>query len=176
MFDVCANRKIDPQTELDTNFIAKALHDGRSDVHKMFDEYQDALKTRDNFPKSAQPFMTDNQVVMSALYCKDPDDVKIVTKPADLGPNKEIDFSIDFWRANTNEIFETARGHEVTPALIAGANKALNENIPAHDRDRAVAQFNDRARTENQPMEIVLERQTGQLQLQVADSKVTASK
>ena len=178
MFDaVCTNLKkhpADPQTEVDTDVIAKALHDGNISIRDVFDNHVNNLKAQDNFsPSHQQPFSSHFQTFMSALHCKDPADVSAVIDPKD--PNK-IDFHIDFWRADTNSIYEAAKGHTVNPALIAGADKALNDSIPAEDRDQAVAQFNERARTDKQPMRIELNPQSGEIELKAADPNITASK
>jgi hypothetical protein len=167
MFDaVCANLKkhpADAQIDVDTDVVAKALHDGRIDVRELLESHVNKLKGNDK------------QIFMSSLHCKDPADVSAAINPSD--PNK-IDFSVDFWRANTNSIYETAKGHAVTPALIAGADQALNDinGIPVDDRDQAVGQFNDRARTDKQPMRIDVNPQSGEIELKALNSNVTASK
>jgi hypothetical protein len=176
MYDVCANRKIDQRIENDATFIAQQLQAGSADFNKMFTDYTKELQKRDNYPASDQPFLTDQRTLLSALHCKDPEDVTITTKPADLGANKPLDFKIDMWKANTNEIYETAKGLPITPDLARQASEALNNNIPAGDRDLAAAQFNHRARKENQPMEVILDPKTNTLRFQAKDRNMEASK
>jgi hypothetical protein len=175
MFDVCANRKIEPQNEADANFMVKELQAGNPNFVKMFNDYQLMLRQRDNYPASAEPYLTDNRTLMSALYCKDPQDVTITTKPADLAPDKRIDFSIDIWKPNINHIYEGTKGQPLTPDLINVANERLKADIPPEDRVRAAAQFNQRARSDKEPMEIILDSKSGDLKFQ-PKGKMEASK
>jgi hypothetical protein len=179
MFDVCANRKIEPQTEADAKFMVQELQAGNPNFVKMFNDYQLELRQKDNYPATAEPYLTDNRTLMSALYCNDhniPKDVTITTPAADVAPNKRIDFSIDVWKPSINLIYEGTKGHPVTPELINIANQRLKTDVPPEDRARAAAQYNQRARADHQPMEVILDSKSGDLKFQASQSKMEASK
>jgi hypothetical protein len=171
-YDVCADikLKLDAQTGADANFMVQQLQAGNPNFTNMLAHYQDMMKTRDKYPASPEPYLTNIRALMSALYCKDPTDVTITTPLADRAQNKPLNFSIDVWKTNTNEVFEEAkRLLPLTPDAIQRANNALKEHIPTEDRDLAAAQFNHRARLENKPMEIIQDSKTGNLELRAKD-------
>jgi hypothetical protein len=176
MFDVCANRKIEPQIEADAKFMDKELQAGNPNFVKMFNDYQQQMRQKDNYPTTAEPYLTDNRTLMSALYCNDPKDVTIKTPAADLAPNKRIDFSIDVWKPSINLIYEGTKGQPLTPELINVANQRLKSDIPPEDRARAAAQYNQRARADHQPMEVILDSKSGDLKFQAKDCRMEASK
>lgn len=150
--DICNKaRLIDPQLEVDAGFIAKSLHDGSVKVRKMFEEYQAEMKKKDDYSEThKQPFLSHLQILYSAMFCADPDEISATRDPKD----NSYEWRIDYWRADTSEIYETVKGHDLTPKLIADAKIALNHNIKTEDRDQAVAHFNTRAHLEKQPMRI----------------------
>lgn len=171
-YDVCADvkLKLDAQTEADANFIVQQLQAGNPNFTNMFAHYQDMMKTRDKYPASPAPYLTNIRALMSALHCKDPTDVTITTPLVDRAPDKKIEFSIDVWKPKTNEIFEDAKRFlPLTPSIIQQANDFLKNNIPPEDRDLAVAQFNHRAQLENKPMELIQDSKTGNLELRAKD-------
>lgn len=152
--DLCGkDRPIFSQLEEDAGFIAKSLRDGFVKSRQMIKEYFEDWKQKQNYSEThPQPYMTLVHVVYSAILCADPADVSFT--PDDPKSNKGGTFAIDYWRADTNEIYETARGHDITAKLIAGANEALNNNIAPRHRDQAIALFNTRALLEKNPMRI----------------------
>lgn len=160
---ICKNRnKSNPQIEVDAALVAKSLRDGHVEIRQAIEGHIAGMKKEDNFSDThTQPFLTHLSMFFTALFCADPADVSATQDPKD---KNKIDFTIDYWRADTNLMYETAKDHAVTPALIAGANKALNNNIKPDDRDQAIAQFNVRAQQDNQPMRIFLNPQ-GELEL-----------
>ena len=177
-YDVCADTKLelDAQTGADANFIVQQLQAGNPNFTNMFKHYQDMMKTRDNYPASPAPYLTNLRALMSALHCKDPTDVTITTPLVDRAPDKKIDFSIDVWKPNTNLIFENAKKLiPLTPDVIQRANNFLKTEIPPEDRDLAVAQFNHRAHEENKPMELIQDSKTGNLELRAKDGGGTGN-
>jgi hypothetical protein len=176
MFDICATRDTkDKQNEVDSDFIATQLKAGNPRSREMFNAYLDTIKLKDNYPATAQPFLTDSAKLMSALHCKDPDDVSILTPPADVAAGKPIEFSIDYWRADTNQIFDYVKAQKtLTPTLIKDVNQSLNTVIPTQDRRDAEAAFNERASAQNLPLEVAIDGH-GKLRLQSKDGKLTAS-
>lgn len=159
---ICKDRHTNPQIEVDADLVAQYLRDGSVKIRGAIEGHIASMKKEDNFSDThTQPFLTHLQMFFSALLCADPSDVSATQDPKD---KKKIDFTIDYWRADTNLIYETAKDHAVTPALIAGANQALNNNITPDDRDQAIAQFNARAQQDRQPMRIMLNPQ-GELEL-----------
>jgi hypothetical protein len=169
-YDVCADIKLDEQTGVDTSFMVQQLQAGNPNFKNMFLHYQDMMKARDKYPASPEPYLTNFRALMSSLHCKDPTDITITTPLADRAPDKKLDFSIDMWKTNTNEIFDEAKQLlPLTPDIIQKANNFLKDNIPPEDRDVAVAQFNHRAHLENKPMEIIQNSKTGNLELQAKD-------
>jgi hypothetical protein len=169
---ICKDRdKSNPQIEVDAAWIAQHLRDGFVKIHEGIEEYIAAMKKDDNFSDThTQPFTSHLQAVFSAVLCADPADVSVTQDPKGI-----LTFTIDYWRAHTNIIYETAKDHAVTPALIAGANHALNNNIKPDDRDQAIAQFNARALHDNQPMRIFSNPQ-GELELIATTVPNNASK
>jgi hypothetical protein len=177
-YDACADikLKLDAQTGADANFIVQQLQAGNPNFTNMFAKYQDMMKTRDKYPDSPEPYLTNIRALMSALYCKDPADVTITTPLADRAQNKPLNFSIDVWKTNTNLIFENAKQLlPLTPDIIQRANNFLKDHIPPEDRDLAVAQFNHRAHLENKPMEIIQDSKTGNLELRAKDGGGTGN-
>ena len=171
---ICKNRdKSNPQIEVDAAVVAQALRDGSVKIRGAIEGHMAGMKKEDNFSDThTQPFSSHLQMFLSAILCADPADVSATQDPKD---KNHIDFDIDFWRADTNQIYETAKDHAVTPALIAGANHALNTTIKPDDRDQAIAQFNIRALRDNQPMRIFSNSQ-GELELIATPIPNNASK
>ena len=160
---ICKSRNnSNPEIEVDAALVAQRLRDGHVKIREAIEGHIAGMKKEDNFSDThTQPFLTHLQMFLSAVLCADPADVSATQDPKD---KNKIGFTIDFWRADTNLVYETAKDHAVTPGLIAGANKALNDNIKADDRDQAIAQFNVRAQQDNQPMRIFSNPQ-GELEL-----------
>jgi len=176
MFDVCLNRKIDPQTEADTDFIVQELKAGNVNSRKMYVDYMDFIKKRDNDPASDRSFLTDNATILSALHCKDPQDVVITTPPADIAPGKMLEVYIDFWKPESHQVFDYVKAQKsLTPDVIKAVNDNFAQNIPKDDRRLVVTDFNQRAQAEHLPFEVVLDRK-GNLKLQAKGGKMEASK
>jgi hypothetical protein len=158
---ICKDRHTTPQIEVDADLVALRLRDGFVTIREAIEGHMAAMKKEDNFSDThTQPFQTHLQNFLVALFCADPADVSATQDPKD---KTKIAFSIDYWRAETNDVYEKAKDHPVTPGLIAGASRSLN-SIKLDDRDQVIAQFNARAQLDNQPMRIFLNPQ-GELEL-----------